>query len=127
MDAVAEREVVIDRPRDVEAVGIGEVALVVVPRRGEQHHHVAGGDRLAVVLDVLRDVPGLHRRRRLVAQRLLDRVRDEAAVVDDLAPFVGVLREQLAHPADEAGGGLVAGAREQPDVAEDLLPAEPCG
>ena len=61
VDAVAEREVVVDLPLDVEAVGVGEVALVAVARRGEQHHHVAGLDLLPVVLDVLRDVPGLHR------------------------------------------------------------------
>ena len=34
----------------------------------------------------------------------------ERRIVDELAPLVGVLGEHLARPADEAGGGLVAGA-----------------
>ena len=54
-------EVVIDHAVDVEAVGVGEVPLVAVPRRGEEHHHRSLGNGLAVVLDVAGDVAGLHR------------------------------------------------------------------
>jgi hypothetical protein len=61
VDAVAEGEVMVDGAADVEAVAVGEVAVVAVGGGGEQQHHAALGHRLAVVLDVLGDVPGLHR------------------------------------------------------------------
>ena len=61
VDAVPERQVVVDVALDVEAVGIGEVTLVAVARRGEQHHHVARRDLLPVVLDVFLDPARLHR------------------------------------------------------------------
>jgi hypothetical protein len=52
------------------------------------------------------------RRGRLEAQDLLDRVRDERRVLDELRGAGRVLGEHLAGPADEAVGGLVAGAGE---------------
>ena len=69
--------------------------------------------------DVAADV----RRGRLVAQELLDRVRDSDAVVDQLAALVGVLGEHLAGPADQPGRGLVAGAGDHGDVGEELVAA----
>ena len=52
VDAVPEREVVVDLAVDVEAVGVGELALVAVGRAVEQQHRAALGHGLAVVLDV---------------------------------------------------------------------------
>ena len=98
---------------DVEAVAVVELRVVAVGRADEQHHDAALGHRLAVVLDVAGDVAGLHRRRRFVAQQLLDGVGDERAVLHELAPLVGMLGEHLARPPDEPGRGLVAGAGEQ--------------
>ncbi len=89
-----------------------------LPDAVEQQDRAAGGHDLAVVLDVLGDVAGLHGRGRLVAQQLLDGVRHEAAVLDHLVALVGVLGEHLARPADEPGRGLVAGRGEQVDVVQ---------
>ena len=75
-------------------------------------------------LDVLGDVAADVRRRRLEAEQLLDGVRDERRVLDQLAALVGVLGQHLAGPADEAGGGLVAGAGDDGDVGEELVAAQ---
>ena len=76
--------------------------------------------RLPVVLDVVVDGPRLHRRRRLVPEDLLDRLRYERAIGRELAPLIGVLGEQLAGPADQARRRLVPGAGEQHHVGEHL-------
>ena len=72
----------------------------------------------------LRDVAPDVRRGRLEAQELLDGVRDERAVLDQLAALVGVLGQHLAGPADQPGGGLVAGAGHDVDVGEHLVAAQ---
>jgi hypothetical protein len=113
VQAVAEAQVVAGLAVDVEAITVGEVALVAVGRAIEQHHDAALGDHLAVVLDVLGHVAGLDGGGGLVAEELLDGVRDERPVGRDLASLVGVLAEGLAGPADQPGGRLVAGAGEQ--------------
>src|SRR5438128_1584887 len=61
VDAVAEGQVVADLAVDVEAVAVGELAIVAVGRAVEHDHDAALGNRLAVVLDVAGDVAGLHR------------------------------------------------------------------
>src|SRR5438132_8066971 len=71
VDAVPEAQVVTDLAVDVEAVTVGEPALVAVCAPVQQHHHAALGHGLAVVLDVPSHVPGLHRRRGLVPEQLL--------------------------------------------------------
>ena len=121
VDAVAEGEVVPDPAVDVEAVGLVELALVAVRRGVQQQHDAVLGDSPAVVLDVGRQDAGLDGRRRLVAEELLDGVGDEAAVLDQLAALVGVVGEDLSGPADQTGGGLVAGPGEQAAVAQYLL------
>jgi hypothetical protein len=60
VDAVAERQVVVDRAVDVEAVAVGELALVAVARGVEQQHDAALGDDLPVMFHVLVDVARLH-------------------------------------------------------------------
>ena len=49
------------------------------------------------------------------------------AVLDQLAALVGVVGEHLAGPADEPGGGLVAGAGHDVDVGEHLVAASGAG
>ena len=97
---------------------VGEAALVAVGGADEEEHGAAGRHGLAVELDVLGDVAADVRTRRLEAQELLDGVRDERRVLDQLAPLVGVLGEHLARPADQPGGGLVAGAGDDGDVGQ---------
>ena len=72
------------------------------------------------MLGVVRDVAGLHRRRRLVAQRLLDGAGDQRRVGGELAPLIWMVRQQLAHETDEAGGGFVAGTGDHRGVGQHL-------
>ncbi len=119
--AVAERDVVVERAVDVEAVGVGVLALVAPGRAGEQQHLRVGRDDLAVQLDRLGGPAALHRRRRLVAQQLLDRVGDERRVGGQLGPLVGVLVEQHRGPAEQPGHRLGAGADQQEGELGALL------
>ena len=75
-------------------------------------------------LDVARDIACLHRRRRLVAQDLLDGVWNEAAVGSEDPSLVGESVEQIGGPADQAGRRLVAGRRQQSNVAQQLIVAQ---
>ena len=75
----------------------------------------------AVVLDVLGDVARHVRARRLVAQELLDRVPDERAVLDEFAALVGMLAEHLAHPSEQAAGGVDTGAGDDDEEGQDLV------
>src|SRR5262245_33052700 len=77
VDAVAEGEVLEDLAVDVEAVALGEAAVVAIGRSDQEHHDAARRYLLSVVLDVAGHIPGEVRRGRFVAQYLLDRVRDQ--------------------------------------------------
>ena len=61
VDAVAEGEVMIDLAVDVEAVGIGEFALVAIRRAVEQQHGAARRNDLPVELHVFDDITRLDR------------------------------------------------------------------
>ena len=124
VDAVAEGQVVVDLAVDVEAVRVGESSLVAVRRGGQEEHRAALRDHRAVVLDVGGHVPGLDRGGGLVAEQLLDGAGDEAAVLGQLLQLVRVVGQHLAGPADQAGGRLVAGRRQQADVAQHLVAGE---
>src|SRR4051812_43357018 len=122
VDPVPEREVMPHPPADVELVAIRrERAMVAVCRAGEEHDGAARRNRLAVVLDVPRhgaaDLDG----RPLVAQDLLDRVRQQVAVVAQSTPLVGVLGQELPGPADQAVRRLVARGGEDVHEDEDLV------
>ena len=99
------------------------VAARVAVRRGDQQKDRAPGrDGGAVVLDVLasRSAPscgpvGSKRSVSSIAVGISD------AVLDDLAPLIGVLGEHLGEPADQPAGGLVAGAGDDRRVGEHLL------
>ena len=118
--AVAEAQVMADLAADVEAVRIVELPLVPVGRAVEQHHDAALGNGLAVVLDVPRDVAGLDRGGRLVTEELLDGVGDQARGPRREPPLLRMIGEYLAGPPDQSGCRLVAGGRQQVDVAEHL-------
>ena len=76
--------------------------------------------KLGVLGDVATDV----RCGRLVAQQLLDGGVDERPVLDDLAALVRMVGQHLAGPADEPGGGLVAGPGDHGEVGEQLVAGE---
>ena len=106
-------------------VGVLELAGVAGRGAGEEQHRVAGRDGPALELAVHLREPALILRRRQVPKDLVDRARDRLAVVDDLLPLVGVLREQHHRVADELGDGLGSGATEQRREAGDLRVVEP--
>ena len=67
-------------PVDVEDIAVRrESAMVAVGGADQQHHRAAFGHRLAVELDVARNVAGDVQRGRLPAQDLLDRLGDQRA------------------------------------------------
>src|SRR5439155_26578753 len=121
VDAVAEREALADVAMDVEPVAVGKSTIIAVGRADQEDHDAALRHRLAVVLDVPADVSGDVRRRRLVPEDLLDRVRDQRAVLDELPPLVDMVTEHLARPADQSRGRLVARAGNDVDVREHLI------
>ena len=124
VDAVAERDVAVEGARDVEAIGVGVLALVAAGAPGEQRDLRVRGNRPAVPLDVAGHEAGLDRRRRLVAQELLDRVRDERRVGDELGALLGMAGEEHRRPTEQAGGGLAAGELEQREERHDLAVVE---
>ncbi len=85
------------------------------------------GHRLAVELDVPGDVASHVWRGRLEPQQLLDGLRDQRRVLDQLAALVGMLGENLSGPTDQAGGGLVARARDHVDVDQQFLAGQLAG
>ena len=108
MQAIAEGEVVVDRARDVECVAVLELAVVAIGGTDQDDHDRILRNRCSVPLHVLGDRAGQRRCRGLVPKDLLDRCGNELRVIDDGLPLVGMLGEQLAGPADQAGGRLVA-------------------
>jgi hypothetical protein len=59
--------------------------------------------------------------RRLPAEHLLDRGRDELGILDDLAAVVGVLGQVGEHAVEGGGDGVEAGDEEQEADVEDLV------
>ena len=60
-------------------------------------------------------------RRRFVAQDLLNGIRDQRGIGDELGPLVGMIGQDLGGPADQAGRGLVPGAGEHLEVRQQLV------
>jgi hypothetical protein len=80
VNSVAEGQVR-DLAMDVELVGIAEGALVPVRRAIDQELSAAFGYAAAVPLHIGSDIAGL--RWGLVAEQLLDSVRDQCRLVDE--------------------------------------------
>ena len=97
------------------------LSLVAVGRPREADEGTAGAHGLAAQLDIGRDVARDVGRGRFEAQELLNGVGDERPVLDQLASLVRVLRQNLAHPADEAIGRLVPRTGDHAHVDEDLV------
>ena len=112
---------------DVEDTGVGAVLpLVAAGRGGQQQHDRARRDGGAVERDVLGGEARLHRRGPLEAQHLLDRLRDERGVGDEVGALVGVLVEQQRGPPQQPADGLGAGHHQQHREV-DGLPAGQAG
>lgn len=110
---------------DVVAIRFGEPRLVRIRRLVEQQHGGTLGHGMPVELDVASHVARLHRRCRLMAQRLLDRGGDQGRIAKEFATLVGTFAEQLAHETDQPGGGFVAGAGEHRGVGQNFVALQP--
>ena len=107
---------------NVEHVAVGwEHSVIPVGRAAEKHDGATGRHRLTIELDVAGDVAGSVDRRRLEAQYLLDGVRYEGTVLDQLTALIGMITEYLSGPADQSVGGLVAAPGENIDERQDLV------
>src|SRR5205814_3345835 len=84
VDAVPEGEVLGDGSMDVEGVRIRVTTFVSVRRAHQTKQSAAGGNLLTVDLDVTGDIARRVRGWWLEPQDLLDRVRDEQWVLDEL-------------------------------------------
>ncbi len=129
MQAVAERQVMVDLAVHVVLLGrVAPLALVVVRRAVDQQDRAALRHGLAVVLDVLGDVAGLRPAtapRSAASPRRRSGCRSGSAT--DRVALVGKVGQGAHGVADQLGGGLVAGAGEQVDVAEHLVAGERAG
>ena len=83
-----------------------------------------GRDRDPVQRDVLASVAALVLGRRVVAEDLLDGLRDAARVVEDHLPLLGVSVEEHDRVGDELRDGLGAGSTDQRAEAGDLAVVE---
>ena len=63
-------------------------------------------------------------RRRFVAKHLLDRIRHQRPIVDDLAPLVRMIGQGLAHPPDQAACRFVACTSDHREVGQQLVTRE---
>ena len=91
--ATAERYVVVGRARDVEGVGIGEHGLVPVGRGMPEHDLVPLLECLPPEFGVGHHGAAEVHHGRDEAQHLLDRTREEAAVLAQLFPLLGMVEE----------------------------------
>ena len=82
VNAVAEREVLTDIAVDVEPIGILVFVSVAVGGPREADHGAAGRHGPVVQFDVVCDVAGDVWRRRLKAQKFLDGIGDERAILE---------------------------------------------
>ena len=124
VDAPPERQVPGVLAAHVELVGAFVATRIAVGRADQQQHRAARRHRGAVVVEVV------GRRRSggvaggLEAKRLLDHLRDQRAIGDDITSLVGMLGEHLGQPPDEPSGGLVAGAGDDRGVRQHLFAGE---
>src|SRR5262245_19494488 len=107
---MSKREVRYTRAVDIELLAVGKLALVAVGRADQAQQGAAGRNFRTVEFRVANDKTGDGGAGRLEAQHLLDRLWNESAVGVNLLPLLRMLGQQLAHPADQPVGGLVAGA-----------------
>ena len=120
MQALAEAEVALPPAGDVEAVGVGEPALVAVGRAVDQHDAAPGRDGDPVQLDRARGGAPDELQRGRDPDRLLHRRGGERRVAQQQGPLVGVLRQQPEQRAGQAGGGLHPAEEQHHHQAEHL-------
>ncbi len=113
MDAVAERHVEVVLASDVVGVGVGEGVGVAVAGGQHGEHAGSGRDDFIRHLGVLLDASEQHLHRAVVAERLLDRLREQFLVGHQPIELIGVAAEGEGHVGDETHRRFVAGDEQQ--------------
>jgi hypothetical protein len=106
---------------DVELLGVGEDARVVVGGPVDHVHQRAGGNLHAVHLDVERVVSWLPTDRRRMAQRLVESRVPQCIVGEDRGHLVGMLQQQVPHVENRTARRFAATSHDERDVRRDLL------
>ncbi len=126
MDAVAEREVSHVGPIEVEPVRIGVLVGIAVRRCQVDDDLRTRRDRHATDVDLLeRIAEGRVRHRCVVAEDLLDHVRDPRRIRPQTRPRARVAEERDDAVADQAGRGVVPRDDQLEDGREQLFLVEP--
>ena len=106
---------------DVEPVRLGEHGRIAVGRPDTDQHVGVRGQRHALQLDRLGGPAPPVDHRRVVAQHLLDRARDQPWVRAQRRPAVPVLQQPPQRVAEQVGRRLVAGQQQPEQDRRDLL------
>ena len=127
MYAIPEREIEthLALPVDVEPIGIGEHSFIACCRPSDEQDRAALGNCPAVQRRIAGGGADLVLRGRLVAQQLLDRSGNFAAVLSQLLPLVGKVGKSDHRIADELGDGFGACSAQHGREARDVDIGEP--
>src|SRR5262249_14334720 len=125
VDAVPEGQMPLDPAVDVESLCIRVLALVATGGTEQDQDLRALGDRAPVELDRTAGGARLTLYGRVPAQDLLDRLRQQARLANELGTLVRMGGEGKDTVGDEVRRGLGAGEDQQITEAEDLLFVEP--
>lgn len=123
MRALAEREVVVRVALDVEAVRVGELALVVVGRYVVTDHLVARSD--VPSRQLARGGAAGRQHRRVHPQHLLDRRRQQRGAGPQPAVGLGVLHERKYATRQGATRRVVPGDHQEEEEHLQLRVGEP--
>ena len=107
-------------PIESELVRVVEHRFVTVRRQEAERDLVAGAELLTVQLPRSHAVAQQEADRRVVAQRLLDRDRDQLRIGAQLLVEVGVVRDGPQQVADQVTGGLVPRDEEEHELGARL-------
>jgi hypothetical protein len=121
--SVAERDVLLVLPEDVEGVRGGVPPGVAVGRAERDCHQGTGRNEHAAQFHVLGGRPGDGERRGLPAKRLLDRLRRQVPVGADRVQLVGMGEQAEQQVAGRRVGRLRPGGQGQQQERVDLVVA----
>ena len=122
--APTERQVTVHLTIEPHLERVGELGGVDVGRTDAHAHHVARLHRTTRDLGVFGAEARHAGHRRLPAQQLFDRGRDDRRVVDDLLPMRWVLGQVRERTRERVGDGVEPGEQEQEADVEDLFASE---
>ncbi len=112
------------RARHIEAVRIRERLGVAIDRRQTERHDRARLEAHAVEVDRALDLAGDELRRRVVAQHLLDRARDERRIAARSLHLRGVLQQTQHAVREQACRRFLPGVDDAEDIGDEFSRVE---